>query len=470
MRKLVFFLLGGLAQAHIGSPDVFQDGAAGPYPVFVTIRPPSVIPGVAEIEIRTTATDVRSIHIVPTPITGPGAKFAPTPDLAVRSKDDPQFFTGSLWLMAVGSWQVRVSVDGERGTGSFAVPVPAAPSSLARMQFGIGAGLLMLTLLLTVGAASIVGAAVREGRLEPGAQPDDRLRRRARVGMGAAGAFLVLILWGGNSWWTSEAKNYGVRVYKPLKMTPSLVDGRLKLELESSWLNVKTDDFLPDHGHLMHLYVLRLPGMEQVWHLHPERSASGVFAQDLPPMPAGRYALYGDVVHENGFPETMAAEMDLPEIPGKPLQGDDAGGSGPALGHNPDPLVSDLGDGDRMVWVREPGPVKAGKASRFAFRVEDKDGKPAQDLELYMGMPGHAAFVKADRTVFAHVHPSGSVPMAALELANPTQDPHAGHTMALPATVSFPYGIPQAGEYRVIVQIKRGGKVETGLFDFRAEP
>ena len=34
-----------------------------------------------------------------------------------------------------------------------------------------------------------------------------------------------------------------------------------------------------------------------------------------------------------------------------------------------------------------------------------------------MGMAGHAEFVRSDLSVFAHVHPAGSVSMAALELA-----------------------------------------------------
>ena len=38
--------------AHVGSPDVFYEGEAGPYHLLVTIRPPQVIPGVAQIEIR----------------------------------------------------------------------------------------------------------------------------------------------------------------------------------------------------------------------------------------------------------------------------------------------------------------------------------------------------------------------------------------------------------------------------------
>jgi hypothetical protein len=39
----------------------------------------------------------------------------------------------------------------------------------------------------------------------------------------------------------------------------------------------------------------------------------------------------------------------------------------------------------------------------------------------------------------------------------------------LPPEVRFPYGFPQAGDYRIFVQIKRGGRVETGVFDARVE-
>jgi hypothetical protein len=31
--------------------------------------------------------------------------------------------------------------------------------------------------------------------------------------------------------------------------------------------------------------------------------------------------------------------------------------------------------------------------------------------------------------------------------------------------VSFPYGFPKPGEYRMFVQIKRAGRIETGVFD-----
>src|SRR5215469_588820 len=157
--------------AHVGSPDVFYEGQAGPYRLLVTIRPPEVVPGVAQIEIRSSSPDVRQIRIVPLRLTGPGAKFAPIPDVAQRSQEDPQFYTGALWLMNTGTWQVRVQVDGAQGPGTLSVPVPAAATRMLPMQKGLEAVLIVLGLVLFFGMVSIIGAGTGEAQLEPGLQP-----------------------------------------------------------------------------------------------------------------------------------------------------------------------------------------------------------------------------------------------------------------------------------------------------------
>jgi hypothetical protein len=122
-----------------------------------------------------------------------------------------------------------------------------------------------------------------------------------------------------------------------------------------------------------------------------------------------------------------------------------------------------------MVWENVDTPPIVGRLNFFRFRLVDNHGNPVSDLQPYMGMAGHAVFVRSDRQVFAHVHPAGSIPMAALDIAQKDAGIQPGtqhqHGASLFSEVSFPYGFPQPGDYRIFVQIKRAGKVETGVFD-----
>jgi len=129
--------------------------------------------------------------------------------------------------------------------------------------------------------------------------------------------------------------------------------------------------------------------------------------------------------------------------------------------------TAELADGYRVIWQRDAAPLKASRPYWFRFRIEDKNGQPASEIESYMGMAGHAVFMSNDGKIFAHVHPSGSVSMAAFNLA---QGPASSNSMsgmlhdAPGADVAFLYGFPQAGEYRIFVQVKRAGQVETAEF------
>ncbi len=455
------------ARAHVGSPDIFYQGQAGPYRLMVTVRPPEVIPGVASVQIRADDTDIASIRIVPLPVEGEAAQRPPTPDLTQRSTEDRQLYSGALWLMEAGSWQVRVIVDGARGSATLAVPVPALPQRTRGMNRALAAGLMLLLILLCAGVISIATAAARESTLPPGQLPGAVENRRARTTLLVAALLVAAGLWLGNQWWNSAADQYSAYTYKPLAVHPSVDGNQLTLELsDPGWLRRRVDDWAPDHDHLMHLFVLKLPALDQVWHLHPSETGPGRFSQTLPSMPAGHYRLFGDLVHRSGLAETVVADFDLPELAGTPLQGDDAAGAAPTtvdFNRSEAPLAG----GARLIWLRDAAPLLVGQPSSFHFRAVDAAGNPTHDLEPYMGMLGHAAFVARDLSVFAHVHPSGSVPMASLAAVDPHAHHHPDAMAEGPSEVSFPFGLPKAGEYRVFVQIKRHGSVETAAYDIQ---
>jgi hypothetical protein len=179
------------------------------------------------------------------------------------------------------------------------------------------------------------------------------------------------------------------------------------------------------------------------------------------------------VIHESGFPQTLVDTVKIPQEPDGPPQDPDDSWRASAPPGRP-AAVSGLEDGGSMVWRREP--LVAGRVADLRFEVWGADGRPAP-LEPYMGMMSHAVIVrdnrKDDGQVFVHLHPMGTVSMAAQQAFAKKEMEEEGKAvpaMAMPGmtdgdTVSFPYEFPQPGRYRLWVQVKTGGKVRTGVFD-----
>jgi hypothetical protein len=343
------------------------------------------------------------------------------------STADPAFFTGSIWLMASGSWQVRFEVTGAAGAETASVPVPAIAISTLKMQRGLGLTLAALGLFLVVSMAGIVAASVREARLEPGAVASPSRRRRAVFVIAASLIFMALLLWAGAKWWNVEAASYSLAVFHPITVDPTLSGNQLDLNVLACE-PAPTTTSSPTTAISCTSTLSARPEMDAAFHLHPILAGPGDFRISLPVMPPGRYALYGDVVHANGFPETLVTKITIPaDMQGNPL------GEENAAAH-PQPLTQGqlgssykLPDNYVMVWDR-PSTITANTAYAFRFRLLDPDGNPAPDMQPYLGMAGHAAFVKTDGTVFAHTHPEGSAAMASLILAN-GRDPSTSDDM-----------------------------------------
>jgi hypothetical protein len=405
---------------------------------------------------------------------GVAAELAPTPDVAEKSQTDPQLFHGKLWIMTRGSWKIQIQAEGSKGPGELFVPLPAISMYSGKMHTALGALLAVLGFILVAGIIGIVGAAAREASLPSGQEPAAQERRRGYRREAVAFVLVIGALILGDRWWSADAATNARLNYKVPHLNAQLQNGDL-LELSLENPNVSEvdhygvvsadklvlNDLVPDHGHLMHLFLVRMPDMQSFWHLHPRQTGEGHFAVSLPTVPAGRYQIFADIVHHTGFPETQVGEIDLPALAGNALSGDDSGVPDLAPSAN----ISQFGDGYRMVWERDSSVLKANVPLWFRFRIEDRDGHPATDLENYMGMSGHAAFISTDGKVFAHVHPAGSVSMAAEMMAQgASHDMSAMQPAPIGSEVSFPYGFPRAGDYRIFVQVKRAGKIETGEF------
>ena len=478
MKRLLILLLclTPLAHAHVGSKDVFETVHAGPYTLYVTVRPPNVIPGVATVEIRSSAAAIDSLKITPLPVTGEASRHPPAADTMQQSATDKQFYTGTVWMMAPGAWQVRIEANGSAGAQTATVPVLAVPVTTLHMQKGMGFVLGLLGIFLVVSMAGVAAASVREARLTPGVEPTMELRRRGFVMMAIALAVMLGAVYLGGKWWDVEAADYAENVFRPASTTATLDGNQLDLhvqrvESEDVRRRRANSDYLPDHGHLMHLYAIRQPAMDAAFHLHPELVAKGDFRMQLPAMPPGRYRLYGDVVHATGLPETLLATIDIPAtMQGTALSPEDAEATPAALSAGLLGPTYKLPDGYTMRWD-PPATITASTGYSFRFTLLDPQGRPASDMQPYLGMAGHAAFVKADGSVFAHTHPEGSAAMADVMLANASLDaaPAGMTAMDAPAhidpTVDFPYGFPTPGRYRIFIQVKHGGVVETGVFD-----
>ncbi|HEX2721585.1 MAG TPA: hypothetical protein VHM24_01605 [Gemmatimonadaceae bacterium] len=495
VRTLGIGLVYLVASGHVGSPNTWFEGNAGPYPVTVEVQTAGVVPGIAKVFVRVTGEALTGVTVQANKFDASGA--APPAESAQPVAGDPGLFSGKLWMMSGGSNSVTVSVNGKKGHGKVVVPVVVVAYSRLGLAAPMGIGLAAMGLFLFAGLVTIVGAAVREGSLPPGEVPTDRTRKRARIAMVLTSVILVTLLASGWRWWNSEDTAYERNMYKPLSSKAEVVErnGAKLLQVsitDSAWVHRGDTAWLArngrnqwtplveDHGKLMHLFVISEDGSSFA-HLHPSSRDSVVFPSNLPSLPPGRYRVFADIVHESGFTHTLVSPLVLsaivPQLVPEKADPDD---SWLIDAKRNDGTRATLADGTTIDWLK-PSELVAGRPSPLRFAVRNRDGSPGV-LEPYMGMAGHAVVQREDGSVFVHLHPMGTISMAsqmAFALRQPgdtirgrlgkrVSDAEASamsHASVPASSVSFPYSFPKEGPYRIWVQVKRDGKVLTAAFD-----
>jgi hypothetical protein len=503
LALLALALLPLAARAHIGSPTVFFEGKAGPYPVRVVIRPAEVIPGLAEISVRAETGGVEHVTALPMKW-NTGRKGAPPADVARLVRGETNLYHAQLWFMEPGAQSVELEITGASGTGRVTIPVDAVARRVLVMPKALGGILVLLGLVLGSMLVSIVGVAVRESVLEPGSEPTRRRRWWARGAMAFGTVLLVLLLCGGKWWWDAEAAEYrNNRLYQPMEATARVnaENGQriLRLEINDPKFD-QSPPLVPDHGKLMHLFLVREPKLSAFAHLHPIKRDRKTFEAVVPDLPAGPYRLYADVTYETGLSDTLTTAVEIPERPAEGKTGaaslapdaDDAWRVSFGLDESKASAECLFSNGGLMTWL-PPERIVANEPIELRFTVRAADGRPAA-LEPYLGMPGHLALRRDDGSVFTHLHPGGSASMAAMQLsmlraegklplkaAFGAEDPICELPVASPADqnwlrgkaeaerVSFPYAFPKPGRYRLWVQVKFQGEVLTGVYDVEVQ-
>ncbi len=445
--RLLLVLMSIPISAHVGSPGVIFEGEAGPYKIMVNVNPPEVIPGTAQVQVYVTAGPVNKVWAKPI-YWYAGGQGSPRADEVLRVEGVAGQYEGVTWLMDPGAASIEITIEGALGKGTVLVPVMATSTAQKEMEPALGWILAGLGLFLVILMVTIIGASVSDALIVPGESGSQRSRRKIK-GMVVGSALLILILYGGMTWWNSWAEDYRQFMYKPYQATSTIshTENGMKMifRIDTSYLEYRKNNLplsylIPDHGKLVHMFLVREGSLDAFAHLHPQRQDSLTFEVDLPPLPQGRYFVFADIVRGNGFQETIADTLEIrkDDAPARltandqdtwqPSDPDDTYIlSNPVLpsqvalaGNNivicGRPGVSTpLPDGSTAIWEQETGPLVANTLYPMAFNMLDPNGEAAQ-LEPYMGMMGHAVVMKHDGSVYVHLHPVGNYSSASQNL------------------------------------------------------
>jgi len=484
ITKIVLFLawLGvcGNVRAHVGSPTVFFQGLAGNYPIRVTIEPPGVVPGLAQIHVVVESGEAKTVTVRPVRW-DVGVKGSPSPDTATLVPGETNLFTAQLWLMASGAYSVFVEVSGPRGDGTAIVPLNSIATQRLMMTKGLAILFAVVGSFIVVLLISVVGAAIREGRLEPGQEISPLRRRRGWYGRALAATLLSAALCLGKYWWDSVDKDYRFRrLYTPQSIQTELKPNAAgNPELELSFVprsRLDSTPLIPDHGRLMHLFLIRDPDGGVFAHLHPNRHPqegkdATLFTTRLPELPAGHYKLYADITHESGLTQTLTNDLTIPASPSGLAANQSLAETDDAVSLAQPTVESHINFHEGFRLGRGfPDTFEANQETRLVFHLTTVSGAEAV-LEPYLGMYGHLIIENSDGTVFNHLHPLGSVSMVSQRqfaerekagfLANKPLDQYC---TSASTELSFPYAFPKPGIYRLWLQTKTAGKILTGGF------
>jgi Cu2+-exporting ATPase len=186
-----------------------------------------------------------------------------------------------------------------------------------------------------------------------------------------------------------------------------------------------------EHEKELHLIVAS-KDLTSYHHVHPERSADGVWAVTLPALESGPHRAFADFVVADGPDLTLGVDLTV-------------SGTYQARAL---PAVSQTQTVDDYT-VTLSGNAIAGRESEMVLSVS-RSGNAVTDLQPYLGALGHLVALRTTDLAYLHVHPL-----------------QEGHGPGGPE-VKFMVNIPTEGTYRVFFDFSHGDTVRTAAFTVEA--
>ena len=180
------------------------------------------------------------------------------------------------------------------------------------------------------------------------------------------------------------------------------------------------------HQRRMHLIVIRRDGTE-FRHLHPEMDAAGTWSVPVRFGEAGVYRAFADF-SADGEQHTLAGDLFV---------------SGGDFESRPFPAPQEVDEAGGYEVRLEAGDQVAGEHSELSFSVR-RGGRPVEDLQPYLGAKGHLVALREGDLAFLHVHPE--------------------ETDGAASEIVFEATFPTTGRYRLYLQFKHEGVVQTVEF------
>ncbi|WP_336785211.1 hypothetical protein [Paenibacillus sp. MMO-177] len=191
--------------------------------------------------------------------------------------------------------------------------------------------------------------------------------------------------------------------------------------------------FALNHEREIHLIAVS-SDLSEFQHLHPVDEGQGHFTVDTVFPKGGAYKLFADFVPVGKSHQVAQSEVTV------------GGEAAAAESLAPDKKL--VQTAENTVVSLQTGELQAGKETSLAFSFKDAaTGKPAQDMEPYLGAAGHVVIISSDLRHYLHVHPK----------EGQTAGPEALFETAFPAP----------GIYKLWGQFQRHGDIFTASFTIK---